>query len=345
MMRILSNQKIKILFTQIGICIVFFMLFMITVFLQTLTKAGERYEMALLQGEETAAVVRAVIMGEWRSALCIMLGAFLSGGAVIVFCWRYFKAQDGEVACAVVKIQELIAGNRDIRLTCDEEGELYRLFHEINSLAAILNAKAENEEKSKKFLQNTISDISHQLKTPLAALNIYNGIMQTEAETNDLETIREFTGLSEQELERIETLVQNLLKITKFDAGTIVMEKQQENVAELMAEVKKHFAFAPRRKGRKLSCRAVNPSFFYVIGTGSWRRSVILSKMHLIIRKAVTAYGSTGSSLCPRSAYGSGMTGVESIRRICIIFSKGSIGAGIPRIPRESVWDCRLPSL
>lgn len=122
MMRILSNQKIKILFTQIGICIVFFMLFMITVFLQTLTKAGERYELAFLQGEETAAAVRAVIMGEWRQALCIMLGAFLSGGAVIVFCWRYFKAQDGEVACAVVKIQELIAGNRDIRLTCDEEG-------------------------------------------------------------------------------------------------------------------------------------------------------------------------------------------------------------------------------
>lgn len=75
-----------------------------------------------------------------------------------------------------------------------------------------MNAKAENEEKSKKFLQNTISDISHQLKTPLAALNIYNGIMQTEAETNDLETIREFTGLSEQELERIETAGAELVK-------------------------------------------------------------------------------------------------------------------------------------
>ncbi len=46
--------------------------------------------------------------------------------------------------------------------------ELYRLFHEVNSLAAILSARAENEEQSRKFLQNTISDIFHQLKTTFA---------------------------------------------------------------------------------------------------------------------------------------------------------------------------------
>ena len=47
-----------------------------------------------------------------------------------------------------------------------------------------------------------------------------------------METLREFTALSEQELDRIETLVQNLLKITKLDAGTIVIEKATENVSE-----------------------------------------------------------------------------------------------------------------
>ena len=56
--------------------------------------------------------------------------------------------------------------------------ELYRLLHSINSLAAVLNAHADNELREKEFLKNTISDISHQLKTPLAALNIYNGLLQ-----------------------------------------------------------------------------------------------------------------------------------------------------------------------
>ena len=55
------------------------------------------------------------------------------------------------------------------------------------------------------------------MKTPLAALNIYNGLMQQEV--NDSPELKEFTSLSEQELDRIENLVQNLLKITKLDAG------------------------------------------------------------------------------------------------------------------------------
>lgn len=79
------------------------------------------------------------------------------------------------------RLQNNISGNKEVTIECNDEGELYRLFHEVNSLVAILNAHAENEKSAKKFLRNTISDISHQLKTPLAALNIYNGIIQGEA--------------------------------------------------------------------------------------------------------------------------------------------------------------------
>lgn len=102
---------------------------------------------------------------------------------------------------AVAQIEEYISGNHKIRIDCDEEGELYRLFHEVNSLAVILNAHIEEERRSKQFLKNTISDISHQLKTPLAALNIYNGLLQNEAA--DIPRIQEFTSLSETELDRI----------------------------------------------------------------------------------------------------------------------------------------------
>ena len=235
-MRILTNQKIRMLFMQIGLCMLLFIIFMIT----------------MLPHDKA-----------WRqAALYITLGAVFTGAAVFVFCFRYFRAQDSVMEQAVTRVRELIAGNRDVRIMCDEEGELYRLFHEVNSLAAILSAKAEKEGEQKLFLQNTISDISHQLKTPLAALNIYNGIMQTEAGTNDLTTIREFTALSEQELDRIETLVQNLLKITKFDAGSIVMEKHPENVSEMMADVKRHFAFRAAQEGKEIVLSGDESLFF-----------------------------------------------------------------------------------
>ena len=56
--------------------------------------------------------------------------------------------------------------------------------------------------------------------------------------------------LSEKELDRIETLVQNLLKITKLDVGSIVFEKTLENVPDMMKEVEMHFAFGQKRSGK-----------------------------------------------------------------------------------------------
>lgn len=83
-----------------------------------------------------------------------------------------------------------------------------------------------------------------------AALNIYNGIIQGEAK--ELPTIQEFSQLSEQELDRIETLVQSLLKITKLDAGTIILEKSLENVSELAKNIKKHFLFRAEQEGKEI---------------------------------------------------------------------------------------------
>ena len=132
----------------------------------------------------------------------------------------------------------------------DDEGDLYKLFHEVNSLVTILNAHAENEGRAKTFMKDTISDISHQLKTPLAALNIYNGLMQQEV--NDSPELKEFTSLSEQELDRIENLVQNLLKITKLDAGTITLEKRPQNVADMMGYIERHFAYQAQQQEKTL---------------------------------------------------------------------------------------------
>ena len=170
--------------------------------------------------------------------------------AILVICYGYFTEQHKIMEHAILQITEYISGNKEVTIECNDEGELYRLFHEVNSLVAILNAHAENEKNAKKFLKNTISDISHQLKTPLAALNIYMGLIQDEAE--ELPMIQEFSRLSEQELDRIEGLVQNLLKITKLDAGMIVLEKSLENVSEIAESVKKHFLFRANQEGKEI---------------------------------------------------------------------------------------------
>ncbi len=68
----------------------------------------------------------------------------------------------------------------------------------------------------------------------------------------ELPEIMEFAELSEQELDRIETLVQNLLKIARLDAGTVVLEKYEEHVADMMAHIERRFAYRAQKEGKRL---------------------------------------------------------------------------------------------
>ncbi len=114
-----------------------------------------------------------------------------------------------------------------------QEGAIYRLFASIEELSALLRAKSENERKTKEFLKNTISDISHQLKTPLAALFMYQEIMENEPDQADV--IREFTKKTGISLKRMDQLIQTMLKITRIDAGNVLFIKERCPVAELIS--------------------------------------------------------------------------------------------------------------
>lgn len=221
-MKIFTNRKISCLFVGILLCAIVFTL--ISVLLAVFEVKNAPYYIILC-------------------GLCM-------AAVILLFCYMYFKEQHEIMESAVARITEYISGNKDVTIECNDEGELYRLFHEVNALVAILNAHAENEKNAKKFLHNTILDISHQLKTPLAALNIYNGLILDEAK--DLPAIEEFGRLSEQELDRIETLVQNLLKVAKLDAGTVILEKSFENVSEIAENIRRHFLFRARQEGKEI---------------------------------------------------------------------------------------------
>ena len=160
------------------------------------------------------------------------------------------RHQEQSMENAAHQIAEYILDRRKGGIECSEEGAMYRLFHEVNSLVTMADAHADSERRAKEFLRDTISDISHQLKTPIAALNIYNGILQQE--TADAATVREFTSLSEQELDRIESLVQSLLKMARLDAGAITLERSPENVFDLLEHIKRQYSFRAEQEGKEI---------------------------------------------------------------------------------------------
>lgn len=183
--------------------------------------------------------------------LTLLLFCALCGmGAALGMAVRRLRLQEQSMEDAAARIREYLLDRRKGGIACDEEGAMYHLFHEVNSLVTIADAHADSERQTKEFLRDTISDISHQLKTPIAALNIYNGILQQEAE--DAATVQKFTALSEQELDRIESLVQSLLKIARLDAGVITLEQLPENLSELLEHIREQYSFRAEQEGKEL---------------------------------------------------------------------------------------------
>ncbi|MDO4298790.1 MAG: HAMP domain-containing sensor histidine kinase [Lachnospiraceae bacterium] len=157
----------------------------------------------------------------------VLLAILILGGTFL-----FFRKREQLYQQAAGIISGFTEGDYSRHMPQSEEGMVYRLFALIDQLATMLQSKNETDLKAKEFLKNTISDISHQLKTPLAALTMYQEIIEEEPDNPGV--VKEFSGKMSVSLKRMEQLISSLLKITRLDAGNIVFEMKAYQVSELV---------------------------------------------------------------------------------------------------------------
>ena len=113
----------------------------------------------------------------------------------------------------------------------NQEGQIGLLKTELLKMTNILKEKVELLNNEKIFLNNTISDISHQLKTPMTSLVILNDLMY---EDLPKETKIEFLDKIKSQLNRMEWLVKSMLKLSKVEAKVIDFDKKEVKIHELI---------------------------------------------------------------------------------------------------------------
>ena len=172
-------------------------------------------------------------------------------GAIYLSLFLYLRRQHKAFSNAENTIRQFLDGNTTSRIECSQAGDWYSLFHAINEMATILSAHAENQRQTKEFLQDIISDVSHQIKTPLSALKMYHEII--ESHKNDAATVSSFTEKSQREIKRMEDVIYTLLKLARLDAGIIQMEKAPENLSVLMQDVLERFETWAEREHKTIT--------------------------------------------------------------------------------------------
>lgn len=113
----------------------------------------------------------------------------------------------------------------------NQEGQIGLLKTELLKMTNILKEKVELLNNEKIFLNNTISDISHQLKTPMTSLIILNDLMY---EDIPKETKIEFLDKIKSQLNRMEWLIKSMLKLSKVEAKVIDFKCEKVNIKELV---------------------------------------------------------------------------------------------------------------
>ena len=174
----------------------------------------------------------------------LFIGLALS---IILLYLKHEKVQNKEIKKIVKCIEEINKKNYSINIDENSEDELSILKNELYKITIMLKEDAENSKKDKLKLKDSLSDISHQLKTPLTSINIMldNILDNPDMDSN---TKEKFIQNIKREITNISSLVGEILKLSKFDASVIKFEEQQVFIndivksaisnVEMMAELK-----------------------------------------------------------------------------------------------------------
>lgn len=129
-------------------------------------------------------------------------------------------------------LKRLLSGDYKLNLAQNTEGELSVLENDIYKMSVTLLEQAELLKRDKQYLANTLSDISHQLKTPITSMMVMTDLLADPALPEEKRTL--FTRQLHGQIERLLWLVSSLLKLSKLDAGSITMKRERVEAVPML---------------------------------------------------------------------------------------------------------------
>lgn len=165
-----------------------------------------------------------LIMSIWVSKPYVILGAIiLSLMTIVLICTMSYCTKKTTKSFAErleYIIKEMLEGKNDINFTEEKETYFSSVKSDLYKLYEVLKAHKTYEFEEKLKLQELISDIAHQVKTPVFNLKTVNTILLDEVED---EHYREFLVSSMLQIEKLEFLMQALIKTSRLEMGIIEM--------------------------------------------------------------------------------------------------------------------------
>lgn len=222
-----------------------------------------------------------IMVGMALIGILIIAGINLWAGVVALFGMSgligislYFDRQRyKEIETLSGYLRTISNGQYSLDIRDNEEGELSILKNEIYKVTLMLSKQSDYLNQDKKRLADALSDISHQLKTPLTSMLVMIDLLSQQNLTEEKRI--EFTGNIEKQLERMDWLLSSLLKLSKIDAGTAIFKKETIVVEDLVLQSLEPLRIPIELKNQDLLITGENSVTF--IGDQAWTSEALIN--------------------------------------------------------------------
>ncbi len=163
--------------------------------------------------------------------IIILLYCLISALLLFIINFLYIRNIYKKIGKIDKYMNNILNGDYSIDIKDYCEGDISNLKNDIYKMTIKLKEQSELLIKEKKYLEETLQDISHQIKTPLTSMYMINDILTNESNEN---IKKEFLIKNKNQIERIEWLVTSLLKLSRLESGTIKLKKEKISLRELI---------------------------------------------------------------------------------------------------------------
>ncbi|HET7801385.1 MAG TPA: MtrAB system histidine kinase MtrB [Humibacillus xanthopallidus] len=191
-----------------------------------------------------------------REIISFIGQTFLLGGAALILlvgaiAFVVTRLVADPVRRAAITAERLAAGNLDERMQAKGEDDLARLGMSFNGMAASIQQQIGQLENLSRVQQRFVSDVSHELRTPLTTIRMAGDLIH-DSRTSFEPTVARSAELLHHELDRFESLLTDLLEISRFDAGAAVLEIEASDLRACVDRAVDAHRTLAARKGTQL---------------------------------------------------------------------------------------------
>ncbi|KEQ24765.1 sensor histidine kinase [Paenibacillus tyrfis] len=235
-----------------------------------LFKAGLIFVLTLLLGVILITAVDYMMNNRFRGNFSPF---FLSAGYVLFYSCvvvPYLLRRIRQLARIMTGAEAIASGRFDHTIEEKGRGNLARLAHLLNNIKQSIKTSVERETKSERLKSELITNVSHDLKTPLTSIMNYVDLLKHK----DLppETVASYVEVLDRKTQRLKVLIDDLFEASKMASGSVELALEHVNVADLLQQALAEFSDKIEASTLTFRVRVDNPKVTAPLdGRKTWR--------------------------------------------------------------------------